>query len=293
MSIIKWLGSKKKLIEILMERSNFKELTACIGTIVEPFAGSMRLSITSGNRIVGNDTHYGLYCFWFNVWKRPKDLYDELMKVISENKSLLEIKDEYRSLMDKNVVVISALFRSNEVPSKEELDDFSDNSLRAAALFLYLNKNSQRILYSSSLASEYLVPWGESIKPEYPSLEEIQDISKRIDSYTCYSFNHFLKIFPEDRLTESLIYFDPPRVSDNAKQSKFFFNKYNLIYEWFLRLDYIGAMVMYSINYTKENAEKYKSFYQNVIPIYSTGSDEVRGYELLITNFPLEVKMVL
>jgi hypothetical protein len=51
--------------------------------------------------------------------------------------------------------------------------------------------------------------------------------------------------------------------------------------------------VMYSINYTKENAEKYKSFYQNVIPIYSTGSDEVRGYELLITNFPLEVEMVL
>jgi site-specific DNA-adenine methylase len=293
MSIIKWLGSKKKLIKILMERSNFKELTACINTIIEPFAGSMGLSIASGNRIVGNDTHYGLYCFWFNVWKRPRDLYNELMKIVSENRDILAIKEEYHSLMGKNIAVISLLFRSRGVPSKEELDNFSDNSLRAAALFLYLKKNYRTVLYSNILTNEYLMPWNTSEKPEYPSLEEIENISKRIDSYTCYDFSYFLKIFPEETLTKSLIYFDPPRVKGDGKQGKSFFSKYNLIYEWFIRLDSMDALVMYSINYTKENVEKYKSFYQNTIPIYSSDSDEVLGYELVITNFPLEVEMVL
>jgi len=294
MSIIKWLGSKKKLIRILMEKSNFQELTACIDTIVEPFAGTMGLSIASGNRIVGNDTHYGLYCFWLNVWKKPTELYHELLKVIDENKEIPEIKEEYRSLMSKNIVVISSLFRSKGVPSKEDLNSFSINSLRAAALFLYLNKNFQSVLYSTSLANEYLMPWNSLVsKPEYPSLEEIKNISERIDSYTCYDFNHFLKIFPDNRLTESLIYFDPPRTSENVKQSKSFFSKYNLIHEWFEKLDSMGALVMYSINYTKANVEEYKSFYQNVIPIYSSISDEVQTYELVITNFPLEVEIAL
>jgi site-specific DNA-adenine methylase len=293
MSIIKWLGSKKKLIKILLEKSNFQEQIACIDTIVEPFAGTMELSIATGNRIVGNDTHYGLYCFWLNVWKRPRDLYDELMKIVSENRDILAIKEEYHSLMGENIAFINSLFRFRGVPSKEELDSFSDNSLRAAALFLYLNKNYRTILYSNNLANGYLTPWNTLVEPEYPSLEEIEDISNRIDSYTCYDFSYFLKIFPEDRLTKSLIYFDPPRANGNVKQGKFCFSKYNLIYEWFKRLDSIDALVMYSINYTKEDAEKYKSFYQNTIPVYSSDSDEVLGYELVITNFPLEVEIAL
>jgi hypothetical protein len=55
----------------------------------------------------------------------------------------------------------------------------------------------------------------------------------------------------------------------------------------------MGALVMYTINYTKESVEEYKSFYQNVIPIYSSTSDEVQAYELVITNFPLEVEIAL
>ena len=300
MSIIKWLGSKKKLIKILMEKSNFKEQTACIGTIIEPFAGTLGLSIASGNRIVGNDTHYGLYCFWMNVWKRPSDLYNELVKILSDTKNLEseeaynKVREEYHSLMDKNIVVISSIFRLKEVPSKEELDNFSKNSLRAAALFLYLNRSSKNVLYSSSLTNEYLMPWNNQTEEiTYPSLEEIENISKRIDSYTCHDFSHFLKIFPDNKLTESLIYFDPPRVSENFKQSKSFFSKYNLIHEWFNKLDSMGALVMYTINYTKASVEEYKSFYQNVIPIYSSVSDEVQAYELVITNFPLEVEIAL
>jgi site-specific DNA-adenine methylase len=294
MSIIKWLGSKKKLIQTLMEKSNFKEQTAHIRTIVEPFAGTLGLSIASGHRIVGNDTHYGLYCFWLNVWKRPYELYNELLKIISGNKDILAIKEEYRSLMSKNIPVITSLFRSKEVPSKEELDCFSENSLRAAALFLYLNRNFQGVFYSSNL-NEYLMPWNNSAlekTPEYPSLEEIESISRRIDSYTCYHFDYFLKIFPDNRLSDSLVYFDPPRVNENNKQRKSFFNKYNLIHEWLKKLDSMGVLVMYTIDYTKKVAEEYKSFYQNVIPIYSGAGGEVQAYELVITNFPLRVEKV-
>jgi len=300
MSIIKWLGSKKKLIKVLLEKSNFQEQIACIGTIIEPFAGTMGLSIATGNRIVGNDTHYGLYCFWLNVWKRPKELYNELMKIISNTKNLEQekaynkVKEEYRSLMGKNIVVINSLFRLKEVPSKEDLDNFSENSLRAAALFLYLNRNSKNVLYSSSLTNEYLMPWNSQTEEvTYPFLEEIENISKRIDSYTCHDFSHFLKIFPEDKLIESLVYFDPPRVSENIKQNKSFFSKYNLIREWFNKLDSMNVLVMYTINYTKASVEEYESFYQNIIPIYSSTSDEVQAYELVITNFPLEVEIDL
>jgi site-specific DNA-adenine methylase len=292
MSIIKWLGSKKKLIRVLMEKSNFKEQIAHIDTIIEPFAGTLGLSIASGTRIVGNDTHYGLYCFWLNVWKRPYELYNELMRIVCENRGILEAKEKYRQLMSKNIPVITSLFRSKEVPSKEELDSFADNSLKAAALFLYLNRNFQGVFYSSNL-NEYLMPWNNSAlesTPEYPSLEEIESISRRIDSYTCYHFDYFLKIFPDDKLAESLIYFDPPRASENVKQIKSFFNKYALIQEWLKKLDSMGALVMYTIDYTKKVAEEYKSFYQNVIPIYSNAGGEVQTYELVITNFPLEVE---
>jgi site-specific DNA-adenine methylase len=292
MSIIKWLGSKKKLIRVLMEKSNFKEQIAHIDTIIEPFAGTLGLSIASGTRIVGNDTHYGLYCFWLNVWKRPYELYNELMRIVCENREITEAKEEYRLLMSKNIPVITSLFRSKEVPSKEDLDNFANNSLRAAALFLYLNRNFQGVFYSSNL-NEYLMPWNSLAlenTPEYPSLEEIESISRRIDSYTCYHFDYFLKIFPDDRLAESLIYFDPPRVNENAKQGKSFFNKHALVQEWLKKLDSMGALVMCTIGYTKKVAEEYKSFYQNVVPIYSSVGGEVQAYELVVTNFPLEVE---
>lgn len=174
--LIRWAGSKTKLLGVLEEHSppSFKRY-------IEPFCGSMSLflKLAPKDSLMG-DINGELINFYCQVKIAPKELSDRVH-------SIPRNQEEYYRIRNLET---------------ENLDSFEK-----AVRFFFLNRHCFNGVYRTNKQGKFNVPFGSKLT-EVPSLEEITSFSKKI-SRTQFMASDFETIVRKAK-RDDFIYLDPP-----------------------------------------------------------------------------------
>ena len=181
-SFLRWAGSKKKLLPLLLQQMNFE-----YNKYIEPFVGSAQLFFASRpESAVLGDSNESLICCFKCVKDNPRKVYHHL--------KLFPLgKDFYYELRASN----------DEKWSAEE----------KAAKFLYLNTFCFNGLYRTNKAGIFNVPYSDS-SSKIIDYEELLNVSLALQScdFVCADFE---KVVLEHCEPGDFIYLDPPYAVKN------------------------------------------------------------------------------
>jgi len=203
-SPIRWAGSKKKLLNEMLEVfSKDKE------NYIEPFLGSgvvlINILINSEKfnykNYYVNDVNSNIISFFEAIQKNCSETILELDKLVNIYNSMINLKEKeefYYQIREKY----------NKLNSKDE----------KAVLFWFLMKAGYNGVYRVNKSGLFNVPCGkkEIINIDKESLKKISSIIKKVNFYNMDYIN-FLKLMVENKITnKAFIYFDPPYLPDDA-----------------------------------------------------------------------------
>jgi len=295
---LKWAGGKTQLLPTIIENfpNNFEGITK----YVEPFVGAGAVflylaSEDSFDEYIINDINHKL----INLYLVIRDNCEQLMGEIKT------LKDEYMLLGDsKNKEDFYYKIR-------DEFNVETDNTLRMAALFLFLNKTCFNGIYRENSLGKFNVPFGKQLSPIFYKDCDLRNMSKLLN---IRNKKNELKIKILNTSYENLhpyidkgtfVYFDPPYrpVTENG------FNSYNKggfnddsqinLRDFYASMDGKGAKLMLS-NSDPKVLNKDDTFFDSLYEkfriqrvdanrmINSNGSGRSSIKELLICNY--EVK---
>lgn len=182
-ALIRWAGSKKKLIPVIKSHSpkNFERY-------IEPFCGSISLFLElPTKKAILTDINSDLINFYQIVKTKP-DLIAKRMEELESS------KDTYYLIRQLDPILLS----------KEE----------QAVRFFYLNRHCFNGVYRTNLKGQFNVPYGSKLT-SIPSTEEIKIFSKAIRKATFNNcdFEKSVKI----ARSGDFIYLDPPYAGRNVK----------------------------------------------------------------------------
>lgn len=177
---LKWAGGKLRVVPILKKRfpKDGKRF-------IEPFlgAGSVSLNVDYPYYIV-NDTNADLMV----VWRQFKSMG---MEFVAECEKLFAAKNNKREVFD-------AL--------KKEFNE-TDDKLRKATLFIYLNRHCFNGLCRYNGSGEYNVPFGKYDEPYFPKYE-FEKCYEKVKKFTIHN-KDFREIFDMVE-KDDVVYCDPP-----------------------------------------------------------------------------------
>ena len=183
--ILRWAGSKRKIVPILKDYWSDNN-----STYIEPFAGSAQLffAISPENAILG-DTNSEL----IDLYKDIKTDYEELYDLI---KKFEPTKFEYYKLRSKKISELTQLERS--------------------ARLLCLNRFCFNGLYRTNKKGEFNVPFTNGRNGQLPTLKELRDVSNALINVEL-SNDDFEKLIKENVKKNDFVYLDPPYAISNSK----------------------------------------------------------------------------
>jgi DNA adenine methylase len=137
-SILRWAGSKKRLLPVLRRLAPKK-----FNRYIEPFAGSACLFFDIKPRqAILADINSDLIDMYKAIKKSPKVIYKILENLNLDEKTYLKIRSEY----NKN---------KSQQPNKDELEN--------GAYFLYLMRSCYNGIYRTNLSGNFNVPFGSKL----------------------------------------------------------------------------------------------------------------------------------
>ncbi|ABT15173.1 DNA methyltransferase [Paramecium bursaria Chlorella virus NY2A] len=195
---LKWVGGKQKLIDDII-----KHFPNNIDTYYEPFlgGGSVLLAVLNSDirikKIRANDLNAYLVQTYI-------DIRDNTEELISSLKELKNIDDYY-----ENRKLFNELKKENQF------------SVKASALFIYLNKTCFRGLYREG-PNGFNVPFGHYKNPNWINADLLRVWSDKIKNveFSCLPYQDFLNDVGE----HDFVYLDPPYAPENKTS----FTKYNV-----------------------------------------------------------------
>ena len=191
---LKWAGGKLRIVEILKKR--FPKTGK---RFIEPFlgAGAVSLNVDYPLYIV-NDVNPDLMLVWNNFKIMGMDFVEKCKKLFS-------IENNNRDVFNR---------------LKKEFNN-TNNKLRKATLFVYLNRHCFNGLCRYNGSGEYNVPFGKYEKPYFPS-NEFEKSHEKVNKFQIYN-KDFRDIFDLVR-KDDVVYCDPPYLPMSESAS---FNSYS------------------------------------------------------------------
>lgn len=265
MKVIKWAGSKYKLLPTLLEY-----LPENYNNYIEPFLGSgaMLFRIKPSQAIVSD-----INCELINMYQVIKDRVGDLITYLS---IMRNTKEYFYAVREWDVELTNEVMR--------------------ASRFIYLNKTCFNGLYRENSKGEFNVPYGYYKNPKICDDLKLRELSNYLNSNNieilCQDYTHtLLRAQPND-----FIYIDSPYNVVNktsfTKYSKKDFKEEDQIRlaKEFKHLNELGCFLLLSNSDTELIREIYKDYEQiQITTNRSINSDGVgrknTGLELLIKNY--------
>ncbi|SDA96101.1 DNA adenine methylase [Pseudomonas sp. NFACC15-1] len=182
-ALIRWAGSKKKLIPILK-----KSVPLNFDRYIEPFCGSVSLFLElPPSKAILSDINEELINFYNVVKRSPSYLSTEVGKLESTKEAYYNIRS-----MDP-----SGLSRKQR-----------------AVRFFYLNRHCFNGVYRTNKAGQFNVPYGSKLS-SIPSLDEVMEFSRFVRGAK-FESSDFERIINKAEYND-FIYLDPPYAGRSVK----------------------------------------------------------------------------
>ena len=233
---LKWVGGKTQIIDNVINLFPNK-----IYNYYEPFigGGSVLLAllslqkankITIEGRIYANDLNKNLINLYKNIQTNCDELISELEEIIN-NFEKCEDKEVNRkaSNLEEALTSPESYYYWIRIEFNKLLKDQTDaNTIKASAMFIFLNKTCFRGVYRMG-PNGFNVPYGNYKNPGIYDKNELKEISTLIKDviFSCGDYKTFLdikKMVKSKDYKNNFIYLDPPYAPENDKS----FVKYNL-----------------------------------------------------------------
>ncbi|MEG1662968.1 MAG: DNA adenine methylase, partial [Clostridia bacterium] len=288
---VKWVGGKGQLmgeLDKLLPSNGEKVLIK----YAEPFVGGGALLFNILSKYSFNEIYIGdINAELINAYMVVKSDVTNLINTLSE------MQNDYLPLDDDNrkVYYYNARKEFNELQLEEK------NSVRKAALFIFLNKTCFNGLYRVNRKGEFNVPMGAYKNPTICDKDNLQNVSEALQNVTIYCGDYSKSSKFIDNTT--LVYLDPPYRPISETSS---FTAYNLncfddseqlrLAKFVDEISEIGAKVLLS-NSDPQNTNMDDTFFEQLYSKYKiskveatrmiNSNSEKRGKinELLICNY--------
>jgi len=187
-SCLKWAGGKSKLLPTILPLLKGNRL-------IEPFMGSGVVFLNSEQTdVLVNDFNSDLINVFQQIQKHPTRLINELKPLFLVGNT----EEDY-------------------IKYRAEFNSLTNQTLRKAALFIYLNRHCFNGLCRYNASNNFNVPYGRYDKPYLPE-QEIKIITDKLKNINIqYSVGDFTNVMLS-AIPGDVIYCDPPYVplSDTA-----------------------------------------------------------------------------
>ena len=225
-SPIRWAGSKKKLLNEMLEKTFIRNKD----NYVECFLGSavVLLNVLNNKEELGynhfyvNDINSNIINFFVMLQTNPKNLISNIKKIVNNYNSL-------------NMEQKSELYYS----VREKFND-SKSSDKKSIYFYFLMKTGFNGVYRENSKGNFNVPFGkkEKILVQDDYLFEISKLLENVEFYNL-PFEDFLNIMKEKGiLKDSFVYCDPPYLPDDmlVYQKQMLYTKETFNHESFFNM---------------------------------------------------------
>ena len=202
MPFLKWVGGKTQSMDDLLEHFPIQ----IKGRYIEPFlgGGSVLFGVlkrySNGKKCIVNDINGNLISLWKFVQSHPTEFHTQAKS----------IWDEYASTENKEAHYYTLREEYNK--TKHNFD-----SIRVAAIFLFLNKMGFRGMYRENRDGKFNIPFGNYKRtPTLLSRDEWCDISEQIRGVQFMNMDVTELITMLDVNSNDVIYCDPPYAPETA-----------------------------------------------------------------------------
>lgn len=287
---IKWAGGKSQLLYEIRKYYPFDEK---INKYCEPFVGAGAVLFDVLNNFDLKEVYISdINKEAINSYKVIRDDVENLIELLEE------YQNEYKDITLEERKVI--YYRNRDEFNRLKFLKNSD-SLKKAALFIFLNKTGFNGLYRENLSGEFNVPIGSYKNPKILDKDNLLNVNKKLQNVEIIHGDFKKSADFIDKNT--FVYFDPPYrpikpTSNFTAYSKDSFNDDNQIElaEFFKEMDQRSAHLLLS-NSDPKNHNKDDNFFDDLYKDFNIkrvvakrfiNSDKNnRGfvYELLIDNF--------
>lgn len=191
--IIKWVGSKLKLVEKLYDR-----FPDSFGDYYEPFLGSgivfmtgVNKNILSGKKCYLSDMLDVLIHTYMIVRNYP----DELIQELNNNTYIYD-----KAVYEEKKAEFNILKLKSDCTEKEKIT--------LGALFIYLNKCGFNGMYRENKKGLFNIPFGRYTNPKIFSVEELKTLSEKLKTTSLQRCPYQVAI--ENAKAGDMVYLDPP-----------------------------------------------------------------------------------
>jgi DNA adenine methylase len=198
---VKWAGGKGKLLDTIDNKIPREFLDGPV-TYIDPFVGGGAVMFhilknhPNFNRVIINDINPALINCYRIIQQRPNQLIE----------GLRDLENQYYACQNREERVILYTQMRDAYNSPE----LNRNSLRAAVLFMFLNKTCFNGLYRENKDGAFNVPLGSYVRPTICNEEIIQSAHQTLQGVTilCGDYRRVIRHINWEE--NNFFYFDPP-----------------------------------------------------------------------------------
>lgn len=287
---VKWAGGKSQLLYEIRKYYPFDEK---INKYCEPFVGAGAVLFDILNNFDLKEVYISdINKEAVNTYKVIRDSVENLIELLEE------FQNEYKDLTHEERKVI--YYRNREEFNRLKVLGNSD-SIKRAALFIFLNKTGFNGLYRENMRGLFNVPIGSYKNPKILDKENLLNVNKKLQNVKIIHGDYKKSADFIDKNT--FVYFDPPYrpikyTSSFTSYSKDSFNDEDQIElaEFFKKMDKKSAYLLLS-NSDPKNYDPDDNFFDDLYKgfniervkasrtINSNKNERGQIYEVLINNY--------
>tara|TARA_B100001094_G_C18091689_1_gene750762 strand:+ start:339 stop:1181 length:843 start_codon:yes stop_codon:yes gene_type:complete len=194
-SILRWVGSKKRLINHILENMPKK-----FNDYYEPFLGSgiVYLSIPNKSKSYINDNNRDL----ISLYKYVKKNHDKMIILLEK------LYNDYMNSVDKKEFYLKQRERFNKLKNKYTLE--------RSVLYIFINKTCYNGLMQFNKHDLNTSGFGKLHNPNICDLKNIENLHKNLKYKTIIKNQDYLE-FLKNVKKGDFIYLDPPYVPEDIK----------------------------------------------------------------------------
>ncbi|MDR2150225.1 MAG: Dam family site-specific DNA-(adenine-N6)-methyltransferase [Spirochaetaceae bacterium] len=296
---IKWAGGKGRLLEQLEQYFPPELKAGKLKYYLEPFlgGGALYFALSGTYRIKAylSDINKDLILTYCVVQQKPEYLLD----------CLKQLQDRYDATKQENrqAFFLSVREHFNNQRFVINYDTVSEEGIRRAAQFIFLNKTCFNGLFRLNAQGEFNVPYGKYKRAAIFDEETILAASRTLQNATITqaAYQDCYKLIEQD----SLVYFDPPYrpLSQTAQFTRYtgaaFGDKEQIeLADFYRKIDYEKGAKLILSNSDPTITNLADTFFEeiyagyHIVRLYAARAINCKGdkrgtiRELLITNYP-------
>jgi DNA adenine methylase len=211
--ILKWVGGKTQILNVI-----FKKFPQNMENYHEPFLGGgsvlfnllyrIRQGEITVNNIYASDSNEALIGLYVNIQNRYMEFYNDVLYFVEEFRTIERLNGGSRDPQTPEESMFSQ--ESYYYFIRRLYNETTDKtSIRASALFVFLNKTCFRGLYRVG-PNGFNVPFGNYRNPEIINLQHLKEIHELIQGvvFNCCDFTTALNLVEYG----DFVYLDPPYI---------------------------------------------------------------------------------